>query len=135
MASFSIGEIAPREERRTRIFKLLGHPSEITFYPNRITLEPSGETSVDHDDTGDSADEASDLNQAARDICRLVATWDWTGPVVDGGGRTVVEHDAPVPIEPDVVQCIPTRLIRSLNDAIAEDVFPKTRDERRSRRR
>ncbi len=133
MANFSIGEIAPREERRTRTFKLLGHPSEVTFYPNRITLEPSGETSVAHDDDGD--EDRDEANQASRDLCRLVASWDWTGPVVDGAGRTVVEHDAPVPIDPEIVQCIPTRLIRALNDAIAEDVFPKTRNERRLQRR
>lgn len=134
MAGFIVDEHVPYEETRTRTFKLLGHPSEVTFYPNRITLEPTGETRVIHDDEADDED-ISEENQAARDLCSLVAAWDWEGPVRRRGGEIVVPHDAPVPIEPKIVQCIPTRLIRALNDAIAEDVFPKTRTERRLRNR
>ncbi|MDQ3222778.1 MAG: hypothetical protein M3Q75_04785 [Gemmatimonadota bacterium] len=135
MASFNVSEVAPLDETRTRTFKLLGHPSEVTYYPNRITLEPSGETTVASDDDGETDDEVSEANAAARQVCRLVAAWDWTGPVPRGDGTLIVGHDEPIPIEPEIVQCVQTRIIRALNDAISEDAFPNTRNERRLRRR
>jgi hypothetical protein len=140
VARFSIEEVAPREETRKRVFKLLGHRSEVTYYPNRITLEPSGETTVlydddDIDDDDEQSDDEREANLAARNLCRLVHSWDWVGPVKRGDGSIVIDHDQPVPVDPEIVQCVPTRIIRALNDAISEDAFPKSRSERRSQRR
>lgn len=142
MARFSIDEVAPLEETRKRVFTLLGKKSDVTYYPNRITLEPSGDVAVVHDDEtgedddGEQSDAEREASQAARDLCRLVHSWDWVGPVKRAAtGEIVIEYDQPVPVDPAIVQCIPTRIIRALNDAISEDAFPNNRRERRSRRR
>jgi hypothetical protein len=139
---FSIDKVAPQDETKTRTFTILGHETEVTYYPNRLTLEGN----VDYDDAAPEGDDEEDLpedddaqRRVAATTCRTVAAWDWTGPVKRGDGTVIVGADEPVPLDPDVVRCIPTRVIRGLNRAIAQQEFPdpnrKTRRAQRSSRR
>lgn len=138
---FSIEAIAPQDETKTRTFSILGHDSEVTYYPNRLTLEGRADYEDDAPADGDDDLAADDDEQyrVAASTCRLIHAWDWTGPVKRADGVEVVGRDDPVPIDPEVVRCVPTRILRALNRAIGEAEFPdpnrKARRARRSSRR
>lgn len=58
---------------------------------------------------------------------KLIASWELVGPVYDAiDGSVVVEEDAPVPIEPEVLQHMPSSLLTLIYQDIIEDMRPNS---------
>ncbi len=125
MPGFSVDAIAPQDETKTRTLSILGHDSEVTYYPNRMTLEGQADYTEEPTDGDDDTPLADDEQyRVAANTCRLIHAWDWEGPVKRADGVEVVGRGEPVPIDPEIVRCIPTRILRSLNQEIARLEFP-----------
>lgn len=126
-----IGELTPRDEARTVTIRVLGERTTVTYFPNRVNQEDEPVIPGATDD-----DDPRRREQAATsyDVCRIVKAWDWEGPVVRQDGTILVAEGAPVPLEFDVVRCIPLRLLSDLLDALLDDAFPNRRGGRSGRR-
>ena len=115
---FIVDDMAPQDERKTKVFNVLEGSVEITYFRNRITLEGDiGEEKFAEDGTPLDSDEVSQL-AVARRLCNLVASWDIEGPVKNSRGETVVERGQIVPLDPQVVRLFPMRVTRAINQAI-----------------
>lgn len=128
---FVLDEVAPQSETVTKLFTILGHVTEITYYRNKLTME---ETRRDDADAGEDAGEDTDTAESvAVRLCGLIKAWDWTGPVKRLDGSVAVEAGAPVPLDPETVRLIPLRLTKALNEAIVEAELGGNAKQRRRR--
>lgn len=105
---FVINAVTPNDETITRTLDIFGSPAEITYYRNRITLEP-----IATDGTQDEVAEA-----VAGRLCQLVAAWDFEGPAYKADGTLLVAEGEAVPIDPEVIKCLPFPLITEIQKAI-----------------
>lgn len=122
MAGFVLDEVYGRDERVTRVFKIGGADSEVTYYRNRLTMEESRASAArsDDDEGDDEEDDESQSNAVAARLCRILHEWDWEGPLYNGAGEMVVARGETVPFDPEIIKLIPLRATKALNEAIIE---------------
>lgn len=134
----SLEKIAARDETKERTLKLktpegANFDATVTYYPNRLTAEP-----VQLTDEQDEAEEDDAGRASMRDaisFAEIIADWDITGPVKSRTGEVLVERDAPIPLEPAILRCVPLWVRVAIIAAIREIEFPNRNGSRSSRRR
>lgn len=133
----SLEQFAPRDERKAVTLRLdaptgTKFPVEVEFYVNRLTSEP---VKMDEPDDDDEDETGRTALRNAQAFCDIVASWDLLGPVYSRTGETLVERDAPVPLEPHVVRCVPMWFTSEITSKLIDLAFPNRSGSRGSRRR
>lgn len=134
----SLEKIAARDETKERSLKLktpdgTNFDATVTYYPNRLTAEPVQLTEEQEEAEEDEAGRAS--MRDAISFAEIIADWDITGPVRSRTGAVLVERDAPIPLEPAILRCVPLWVRVAIIAAIREIEFPNRTGSRSSRRR
>jgi hypothetical protein len=134
----SLEKIAARDETKERTLKLKtpegdNFDATVTYYPNRLTAEP-----VELTDEQDEAEQDDTGRASMRDaisFAEIIGDWDITGPVKSRTGEVLVERDAPIPLDPKILRCVPLWLRVDIINAIRNIEFPNRNGSRNSRRR
>ena len=134
----SLEKIAARDETKERTLKLStpagdAFTATVTYYPNRLTAEPVQLTEEQADAEEDEAGRAS--MRDAISFAEIIADWDITGPVKSRAGHALVERDDPIPLEPEILRCVPLWVRVAIIAAIRDIEFPNRNGSRSSRRR
>jgi hypothetical protein len=133
---FKIEEVAPRDEKKTKAFSVLGQSVEVTYFRNRLTLENDlsaqarakaeaylKKTSGEDSDDDVEVDE-SDLTswEIAMRLEMVVFDWDLYGPLRHPNtGDVVIEDGVKIPIDAHVIKLIPLRIVRKINQDIIDE--------------
>lgn len=134
----SLEKIAARDETKQRTLKLkspegVNFDATVTYFPNRLTAEPVELTEEQDDAEEDESGRAS--MRDAISFAEIIDDWDITGPVRSRTGEVLVERDAPIPLEPRILRCVPLWIRVAIIDAIRNIEFPNRNGSRNSRRR
>ena len=138
----SIQSIAPRNDVREFVVKIdngAGPKIEepVRYFRNRITMAPVDlklpeDAEIDLDELTDAEYEAL---KAASMLCHYLDEWEITGPLQDGLGREIVGSGEVIPLDPRIVQHVPSVIVSEVLRQLTEHVFPNARRSRSERRR
>jgi len=142
----SIQTIAPRDEVRRFTVRLEGKLDgqvvkilvPVEYYRNRISLAPLDglvEKIVSEDELADLSNNEYDAIQSACTLCHYLKSWDLQGAVYKPTGEEIVGEDEDIPLDPRIVQHVPTTVIGEFMRQLTEEVFPNARPSRNERRR
>lgn len=107
----------------------------IRYYPNRITLNPI-EVQLSEEEARDLSESEIDALSSASTLCTYLEWWDMQGPVLHAQtGEMLVPAGEDIPLEPRIVQHIPTPVIGEFMRQLTEHVFPNSKPSRNARRR
>jgi hypothetical protein len=106
----------------------------VTYYRNRISLAPI-EPQIDKDEAEKLSDEEYNAVQAASTLCHYLKSWDLEGPLEDSSGREIVRAGELIPLDPRIVQHVPTLVVGEVMRQLTEEVFPNSKPSRNARRR
>lgn len=106
----------------------------VQYYRNRISLAPL-DALIDDEDAKDLSDAEYDAIRAASTLCHYLKSWEVEGPLYDGRGKEIVAAGEPIPLDPRIVQHVPTLVVGEVMRQLTEEVFPNTRSSRNERRR
>jgi hypothetical protein len=118
-----IGEFA--NERKDLVYETPLGDLHITYSPNALT--PSDEAKLL---TARQSSGIEMYQELLNQLCKLLRGWDMVGPLYNAdNGELIVEEDQTVPLQPDILQHMPTSLMTGLFKAISEDNVPKSSTE------
>jgi hypothetical protein len=106
----------------------------VEYYRNRISLAPL-DALVSDEDAKDMSDAEYDAVRAASTLCHYLKSWDVQGPLYDSQGEEVVAAGEDIPLDPRIVQYVPTLVVGEVMRQLTEEVFPNSRPSRNERRR
>lgn len=92
-------------------------PIAVSYRPNAMT--PAKEAELQR--LAGSDDEDADVMLATL-FCEVVSDIGISGPMFDADGRQIVEADAPIPLEPEYVVYLPSRLLGDCFTAIQQSI-------------
>lgn len=118
-----IGEFA--NERKDLVYSTPMGDLNLVYSPNALT--PSDEAKLL---TARQTSGVEMYQELLNQLCKLLRSWDMVGPLYNStNGDLIVEEDQPVPLQPDVLQHMPTSLMTGIFRAISEDNVPKSSTE------
>jgi hypothetical protein len=106
----------------------------VEYYRNRISLAPL-EALIDEDEAKDLTDAEYDSIRAASTLCHYLKSWEVEGPLFDNSGNEIVAPGDTIPLDPRIVQYVPTLVVGEVMRQLTEEVFPNSRTSRNERRR
>ena len=106
----------------------------VEYYRNRISLAPL-EALIDEDEAKDLTDAEFDAIRAASTLCHYLKSWDVEGPLYNNSGEEIVSSGETIPLDPRIVQYVPTLVVGEVMRQLTEEVFPNSRPSRNERRR
>jgi hypothetical protein len=89
-------------------------PLGIRYRPNALTPRLEAEIAAS---SGEAATET-----LLKTFCAVVSWMDLEGPLVDAAGAEVIGAGEPVPVEPEYVGLLPSRLLTQVFTAVQEDM-------------
>ncbi len=138
----SIQTIAPRDHVKGFIVRVEaeidGQSQKIEvpvqYYRNRISLAPL-DALISEDDARDLSDAEYDSVRAASTLCHYLKSWEVDGPLFDNAGKELVAAGDTIPLDPRIVQYVPTLVVGEVMRQLTEEVFPNAKSSRNERRR
>ncbi len=138
----SIQTIAPRDRISKFVVRIEGDVDDakvkmdvpVEYYRNRISLAPL-DALISEDDAKDLSDQEYEAIRAASTLCHYLKSWDVQGPLEDNQGNQLVSENEDIPLDPRIVQYVPTLVVGEVMRQLTEEVFPNSRSSRNERRR
>ena len=138
----SIQTIAPRDHVKGFVVRVEaeidGQKQKIEvpvqYYRNRISLAPL-DALIDEDEAKDMSDAEYEAVRAASTLCHYLKSWDLEGPLEDNTGREIVGAGEMIPLDPRIVQYVPTLVVGEVMHQLTSEVFPDSKPNRNERRR
>lgn len=106
----------------------------VRYYRNRISLAPL-DALIPEDEAKDMSDAEYEAVRAASTLCHYLDSWDVEGPLYDNTGKEIVAAGQTIPLDPRIVQYVPTLVVGEVMRQLTEEVFPNSRPSRNERRR
>lgn len=126
----SINQVAARDERMARSVRLKNPITgaeadlEVAFYPNRITMAAARSVVTGAGATDQLAQAEQTLAGLRVFLCRVLASWDLTGPLHNADGMEIVADGEPIPLQPEVVAHVPDWIVTQLIEHVAKPPKP-----------
>lgn len=106
----------------------------VQYYRNRISLAPL-DALVSEDEAKDMSEAEYEAVRAASTLCHYLKSWDLEGPLEDNAGRQIVGAGEMIPLDPRIVQYVPTLVVGEVMRQLTNEVFPDSGKSRNERRR
>lgn len=141
----SLQEIAPHDQVRRFVAKIESKnengyvtasvPVAVDYYPNRISLAPI-DIVLDEDEEKALSDDEIEALVNSSTICHYAKWIDLQGPVFHKVTKEIlVAAGEDIPLDPRIMQHVPTSVIGSIMKQLVEEVHPKEKTSRHERRR
>lgn len=138
----SIQTIAPRDKVSSFVVKVDGEIDgqkvktevPVRYYRNRISLAPL-DALVDEDEAKEMSEAEYEAVRAASTLCHYLQWWDLQGSLEDNKGREIVAEGEDIPLDPRIVQYVPTLVVGEVMRQLTSEVFPDSKPSRNERRR
>lgn len=122
-----IGDFA--NERKDLVYETNLGELHLVYNPNALT--PSDEAKLV---TARQSSGIETYQELLNQLCKLLRNWDMEGPLFNSdNGDQIVGEGEPVPLQPDILQHMPTSLMTGIFRAISEDNVPKSSTENSKR--
>ncbi len=116
-----IGDLA--NERRDMVYSTSIGDLNVSYSPNALTPSDEAKLVAVRDQEGGIGVYREILEQ----VCKIIKSWDLEGPLFNTeNGLTIVEDGERVPLDPAVLQHLPSSFMMGLYRAIGEDNVPKS---------
>ena len=115
-----IGDFA--NERKELVYETPLGALNLVYNPNALTPSDEAKLLSARQESG-----VEMYQELLNQLCKMLRQWDMVGPLYNADtGDQMVGEDEPVPLQPDILQHMPTSLMTGLFRAISEDNVPKS---------